>query len=192
MAVFRDDYLYCYGPNTAFDNIKIKKINKGKFQFSCIFPSLPLLDGKYKLSVAVWDKEETDPYDYYACFFKFEIKNKNKILGLVKIPSFWQIEGVKICENYFNENIFNEINRLENINDLKNKNIELKSFKLADKSKKTRYLFSTAEYLKLSFDLNYNNAITNPNLHLFIFRKDGILCFQSGIKNIGRGRSSFS
>ncbi len=78
IAIFRDDGTYCFGPNTRFDGYKINKLRKGNGEFSLEYEKLNLLPGKYRISVAIWEKEEKFAYDYHYAFYKFEVVPEKK------------------------------------------------------------------------------------------------------------------
>jgi hypothetical protein len=73
VAIFREDGVYCYGPNTDFDGIEIRQINPGKGYFEATFTNLILAPGSYRLSVAIWDKHEALAFDYHNGVYKFEV-----------------------------------------------------------------------------------------------------------------------
>ncbi|MBU4251993.1 MAG: ABC transporter ATP-binding protein [Candidatus Omnitrophica bacterium] len=70
VAIFREDGVYCYGPNTAFDGHTIPELKPGRGYFILDCHKLLLAPGEYRISVAVWDKNETLAYDYHAGFYK--------------------------------------------------------------------------------------------------------------------------
>ncbi|MBU9889228.1 MAG: ABC transporter ATP-binding protein [Candidatus Omnitrophica bacterium] len=69
VALFRQDGLYCYGPNTSFDGHTIKEILPGRGWFELRYRECLLGPGDYKISVAIWDRDETLPFDYHdGCY----------------------------------------------------------------------------------------------------------------------------
>lgn len=73
IAIFRADGVYVYGPNTLLDGQVINEIKPGKGWFELHYAGLWLAPGNYKISVAIWDKHETLPFDYYSGFYDFKI-----------------------------------------------------------------------------------------------------------------------
>lgn len=90
VAIFRNDGIYCYGPNTMFDGIKTDIVS-GKGKFLIRYKSLPLLTGNYEISVGIFDKEHVYPYDFHTRLYNFEVKTKLKDHGMVRIPHDWEI-----------------------------------------------------------------------------------------------------
>lgn len=90
VAIFRGDGLYCYGPNTRFDKIKIRKLRKGKGRFSIEYKRLSLLPGKYHVSVAIWEKDEKFAYDYHYAYYKFEVVSDKKDHGVLYLDHKWK------------------------------------------------------------------------------------------------------
>lgn len=89
IAIFRDDGTYCYGPNTRFDGIKIPKLKKGAGWFSIEYQELNLLPGSYKISVAIWEREERFAYDYHYAFYDFKVCSSKKDHGVVYLRHKW-------------------------------------------------------------------------------------------------------
>ncbi len=89
-AVFREDGLYCYGPNTRFDKIKIKRLRKGQGEFSIEYKRLNLLPGRYRVSVAIWEKDEKFAYDHHHAYYKFEVISDKKDHGVLYLEHKWR------------------------------------------------------------------------------------------------------
>lgn len=86
-AIFRADGVYCYGPNTEFDGHKIGTLKKGRGYFILACRSLMLAPGEYRISAAIWDKNETVPYDYHNGYYKLTIAGRtNPERALLRIP----------------------------------------------------------------------------------------------------------
>ncbi len=90
VAIFREDGLYCYGPNTRFDKIKIKRLKIGKGEFSIKYKRLNLLPGKYRVSVAIWEKDEKFAYDYHYAYYKFEVVSDKQDHGILYLDHKWR------------------------------------------------------------------------------------------------------
>lgn len=87
VAIFRNDWVYCYGPNTAFDGHRISKLKKGKGYFILNYHRLWLAPGEYKLSVAIWDKNETLAFDYHNGCYRLRVKGYDNTGGeLLNLP----------------------------------------------------------------------------------------------------------
>ncbi len=87
VAIFRDDGVYCYGPNTGFDNRLISKLKQGKGYFFLDYQSLLLAPGKYRVSIAIWDRDEALAYDHHYGYYKLTITGyDNKQRELLCMP----------------------------------------------------------------------------------------------------------
>ena len=58
VAIFRDYGVYGYGPNTDFDRCRVKDLRPGKGYFTLTYRNIILAPGNYRVSVAIWDKNE--------------------------------------------------------------------------------------------------------------------------------------
>ncbi|MGA0877939.1 MAG: ABC transporter ATP-binding protein [Ilumatobacteraceae bacterium] len=66
----------------------------GAAQVEVVFPSLPLLEGIYDLSVAITDHTEMHPYDHWEKMVRFEVRQYSVFdTGSVHIDSNWKILG---------------------------------------------------------------------------------------------------
>lgn len=90
VAIFRQDGTYCYGPNTKFDGLRIKKIKKGRGEFSIEYRNLNLLSGRYLVSVAIWEKEEKFAYDNHYASYRFEVVSDKKDHGILYLNHKWR------------------------------------------------------------------------------------------------------
>jgi lipopolysaccharide transport system ATP-binding protein len=87
VAIFRQDGVYCYGPNTAFDGYRIPEIKKGIGYFTLNFTRLFLQPGAYRVSVAIWDKNETLAYDYHNGYYRLIVTGKAEAGSpLIRMP----------------------------------------------------------------------------------------------------------
>lgn len=90
IAIFREDGVYCYGPNTSFDGHRIKSLKKGNGSFGITYKNLNLLPGDYRISIAIWDQKEVFPYDYICGLYKFRIEGQSKNLALIHLDNRWE------------------------------------------------------------------------------------------------------
>jgi len=86
IAIFRKDGVYCYGPNTVFDRHVVKGMKPGQGWFELQYRECLLGPGEYKISVAIWDKSETLPFDYHSGYYDLKIlgpdHGANELLSL--------------------------------------------------------------------------------------------------------------
>ena len=87
VAIFRKDGVYCYGPNTEFDGYYIPELKKGKGSFELYFKKVLLAAGDYRISVAIWDADETLAYDYHNACYGFKIAGENNNHELTALPT---------------------------------------------------------------------------------------------------------
>lgn len=76
IAVFRNDGVYCFGPNTVFDGHPRYDINPGKGWFSVTFYKVFLAPGDYKISIAIWDKKETVAFNYQPGYYHLRVRGR--------------------------------------------------------------------------------------------------------------------
>ncbi len=91
VALFKEDGRYIYGPNTFFDRFETG-VCEGKIKFRILYEELPLLAGKYQISVAIFDPEHVFPYDFHEKRYNFEIRNNFLDHGDIRIKHKWFIE----------------------------------------------------------------------------------------------------
>ena len=80
------------GPNTGFADYPIEAI-EGKGYVDYIVPSLPLLEGTYLFSAALYDREGQHAYDHHHMAYTFRVVPDEQIkerYGSFYIPSSWR------------------------------------------------------------------------------------------------------
>ncbi len=91
VAIFKEDGRYLYGPNTYFDKFDTGEC-EGRVRFSIIYEKPPLLNGRYLVSVAIFDPDHVYPYDFHEKRYNFEIKSNFLDHGDISINHKWSIE----------------------------------------------------------------------------------------------------
>jgi len=89
VAIFREDGVYCYGPNTQFDGLATPRMGKGEGYFELECAALTLMPGVYYVSTAIWDKNETFAYDYHKGSCNIEITGDRPGGQLLSLPCNW-------------------------------------------------------------------------------------------------------
>jgi lipopolysaccharide transport system ATP-binding protein len=84
VALFREDGVYCYGPNTSFDGC-LAGTYHGRYRLTAEFEDLPLLGGAYEASVAFYDKDHVYAYAWDHRMYPFRVVADRKDHGLVYI-----------------------------------------------------------------------------------------------------------
>jgi len=58
------------------------------------FPTLPLLEGTYELTLGITDQTEVQPYDWWERRIRFDVRQYvNSDHGVVHIPTQWHVQG---------------------------------------------------------------------------------------------------
>ena len=91
VALFRQDGVHINGPNTSLHEFKIDLI-EGEGVIEYMIPTLPLLDGQYLFSAAVYDRYCDHAYDHHHMRYQFTILpgGVKERYGLVHIPAQWE------------------------------------------------------------------------------------------------------
>lgn len=85
VAIFRDDGVYCTGPNTKFDGV-LSGLYDGSYVFCADFEDPPLLTGVYEISVAFYDADHIYAYAWRHRAWMIRFSSANLDHGLVRIP----------------------------------------------------------------------------------------------------------
>ena len=88
VAIFRNDGVYVHGPNTRYDKV-LGGTYHGLYTFFIQWRRLPLLAGKYRLSVAVFDKNHLKPHIWHNQLYDFEVAQEVEDHGLVLLDHAW-------------------------------------------------------------------------------------------------------
>jgi len=179
IALFREDGVYCYGPNTKFDGYKLDRMHKGKGFFSLGYEKLNLCLGIYYLTVAVWDEHEKFAYDYHKCCYKFKVTGgscNNQLLNLN-----YQLKPT-IVSLFKNNNYLSlvDINYLHDKwgREERSDVVQVNYVLLLDRSGFKKDTFFTDRYMNIKINFDIKNKILDSDLLLWvgIFRSDGIYC----------------
>jgi ABC-type polysaccharide/polyol phosphate transport system ATPase subunit len=160
VAIFREDGVYCYGPNTAFDGHEIPVIKPGKGWFELRLDRLLLAPGDYKLSVAIWDKNETVAFDYHHACYGLTVTGDHIGSDLLNL-------GLEIISNKEKENIVESVPG----------KLRISSMQLLDEGGGEKETFCTNERVSLKFRVEgEQKARENHRLWFGLFRDDGVYC----------------
>lgn len=75
IALHHGNGLWLTGPNTSFDGIDIPVV-EGAGYIDFIIPDLPLLTGRYDLTVAVYDETMLHPYDHHERKYQLVVQSR--------------------------------------------------------------------------------------------------------------------
>jgi homopolymeric O-antigen transport system ATP-binding protein len=93
VALFRDDGVYCYGPNTLFDG-QLSGTYDGRYVLTADFEDLPLLGGRYQASVSFYDKDHVYAYAWHHRLYPFTVRTERKDHGLVWLRHRFDVRRV--------------------------------------------------------------------------------------------------
>jgi lipopolysaccharide transport system ATP-binding protein len=93
VALFRDDGVYCYGPNTLFDGQLAGRYD-GRYVLIAEFVDLPLLGGDYQASVAFYDKDHVYAYAWHHRLYPFSVRSDRPDHGLVWLRHRFEVRKI--------------------------------------------------------------------------------------------------
>lgn len=186
VAIYRDDGVYCYGPNTRYDGIPIKRLESGWGWFELTYPSLSLLGGRFSLTVAIWEREERHGYDYHHAMYPFRICSTRPDYGVVFLPHQWFLSGEPLASqgnlmmghNAFQRAMEEKIGQWMKSSSTPSiqKGIQLDSFEVMDEHQ-TPSPFSIGDTLTAKGVFRTDRPQDQMAIWVGIFREDGILCY---------------
>lgn len=90
LAMHRNDGLHINGPNNILASFDIPAI-EGHGEVRYTVDVLPLLEGTYYLTVALYDTSGTHAYDHHALSYTFRVQNGNvaERYGAFYLPAHW-------------------------------------------------------------------------------------------------------
>jgi hypothetical protein len=90
VALFRNDDLYVFGPNTRFDGVeRMEGTYHGVYTYFIHYPVLPLLGGVYRISVALFDKHHLKPHVWHNQLYEIRVDAKNENHGVIELEHHW-------------------------------------------------------------------------------------------------------
>jgi ABC-type polysaccharide/polyol phosphate transport system ATPase subunit len=91
VALFNSEGTCVYGTNTEIDSIETQSLT-GDAQITVSFQALELVEGTYKIDVAV-HKRDGVPYDYHRLLHTFRIKSRTQDVGIYRPRHEWTFDG---------------------------------------------------------------------------------------------------
>jgi lipopolysaccharide transport system ATP-binding protein len=90
VALHHENGFWINGPNTRFDNIDIPAV-AGAGSIDYHIPSLPLLTGRYLISVAVVDSTLLHTYDHHDRLYRLVVQSEglHERYGTLAISATW-------------------------------------------------------------------------------------------------------
>jgi lipopolysaccharide transport system ATP-binding protein len=91
LAFYRQDGIHINGPNSVRDGCSIPYIDGTGF-VDYVIESLPLNQGEYQLTVAIYDHDSQVAHDHHHRLYAFEVRSSTlwREAGVVHIPAAWQ------------------------------------------------------------------------------------------------------
>ena len=87
IGVFNADGVCCFGTNTSVEEMTSERL-EGDGTVTFAIDSLDLVDGTYKLDVAV-HRREGAPYDYHRLLYTFRVKSRTHDVGIFRPKHRW-------------------------------------------------------------------------------------------------------
>jgi ABC-type polysaccharide/polyol phosphate transport system ATPase subunit len=100
VALHRADGFHINGPNTGFSDYPIESI-EGDGYIEYVIPRLPLLEGTYLFSAAIYDDTAQHAYDHHHTAYTVRVIQNPEIqerYGTFHIPCHWRLERVPALE----------------------------------------------------------------------------------------------
>lgn len=178
IAIFGTNGVYCYGPNTAFEGYEIAQLRLGPGFFELDYHRLLLAPGEYRISVAIWDKNETLAFNYHQGYYKLSVTGYHNIeKELLNIPFRFYPRGcLNLKRNYMRTFDLSVLNGGIKEKD-KTGAITISSVKFMNYFNEEKNVFMTNEPVKLA--INFGRAFNcgkNHCLWVGIYREDNVYC----------------
>jgi ABC-type polysaccharide/polyol phosphate transport system ATPase subunit len=91
IGLFNAEGVCCYGTNTYLEEMDSERL-AGDAQVTFAIDSLDLVEGTYKLDVAV-HKRDGYPYDYHRLLYTFRVKSRTHDAGIYRPHHRWEFSG---------------------------------------------------------------------------------------------------
>ncbi|MDP2927751.1 MAG: ABC transporter ATP-binding protein [Candidatus Omnitrophota bacterium] len=193
IAIFREDGVYCYGPNTQFDGLATARMGKRNGYFELEYNELLLMPGVYYFSAAIWDKNETFAYDYHKCNCRIEVMGDPVFGQLLSLPYNWSNLRFEMFSNKkYLPNVDYLIDKWESHVNTDSTCFESLTFLNNYGCRDT--VFVTGKEFKIKTDFKVDKSLGGSLKHLFlwigIYRSDGIYCHGCMRKIVSCGLNS--
>ena len=87
ISIFNAEGICCYGTNTDIEELRADTM-AGEGEVSVVIERLDLVEGTYKLDVAIHTREGR-PYDYHRLLHTFRVKSDRKDVGIYRPRHTW-------------------------------------------------------------------------------------------------------
>ncbi|HXK58719.1 MAG TPA: ABC transporter ATP-binding protein [Acidobacteriota bacterium] len=89
VSIVRNDGLHVYTTSSTQDKTELLRLGQGHYYASLVFPSIPLLSGKYYVNVVTTDQDNMQAYHIVERAASFIVHNPNES-GSVRLEHHWQ------------------------------------------------------------------------------------------------------
>ena len=97
VSLFNAEGVCCYGTNTDIELLQPREL-AGEAEVAFMIDSLDLVEGTYKLDVAV-HRRDGYPYDYHRLLYTFRVKSRTKDVGIYRPRHRWRFSpNVQVTE----------------------------------------------------------------------------------------------
>jgi ABC-type polysaccharide/polyol phosphate transport system ATPase subunit len=98
IGLYSAEGITCYGTNTAIEEFQSAGI-RGDGEVTFMIDSLDLVEGTYKLDVAVHNRDHR-PYDYHRLLYTFRVKSRTREVGIYRPKHSWTFSAsVKLTQS---------------------------------------------------------------------------------------------
>jgi ABC-type polysaccharide/polyol phosphate transport system ATPase subunit len=177
VAIFRNDGVYCYGPNTAYDSHKIACLKKGRGSFLIDYKNLLLAPGEYRVSVAMWDENETLAYDYHEGYYELIVTgNPNTENELLNMPFKSYPANPKDFQKNNSDGLDLRISKDNWGQKIETDAIRVDSVDLLNCLGEKKATFMSNEPVSIAVNFNTFNYSGKLKLWIGLYRGDGVYC----------------
>jgi lipopolysaccharide transport system ATP-binding protein len=94
LGIFHESGVWMAGPNTSFSQMSIPSV-EGAGALDYTIPRLPLLDGRYQITVTAVDQTMLHVYDLHDRLYRFHVRNDQQAerYGLVALDGRWELHN---------------------------------------------------------------------------------------------------
>lgn len=196
-AIFRQDGVYCYGPNSKLDGLSIPHLSRGKGYFEITYKEFLLMPGIYYLSVAIWDENERFAYDYHKGFYKIEVSGTPVLGQLVCLPQGQKAGPLKsLFKKSAPQAACCPLPPLDALTDKwntesKDDSAGIDSVKFTGANGAEESVFVTGQDMKVIVEarISQGSLGESPMLWMGVHRSDGIYC-HGAVRRIDRSKTA--
>jgi lipopolysaccharide transport system ATP-binding protein len=192
VAVFREDGVYCYGPNTKIDGVETPPMTGGSGILDFFIPHFPFSPGNYYFAVAIWDDKEYFAYDYHKCSYTLQVSGHNPARELCSLRALWSNNGLSCRPDKSEESLVATCRTVWG-KPATGTQVTLTAVCVLDQFKQRQDFFVTGRPIEIKVSAeSVEGADFRGILWIGIFRSDGVYCtsFATRVRIRGDGACS--